>query len=420
MIPRIAFLPDCFHEVNGVALTSRKFDEFAQARGYPFLSLHYGPQERARTHENHRLVELTRSPLKIPVDADLWFDTLFLRHRGRVLRELEAFRPDAVHITGPGEAGIFGAWLAHQYRVPLIMSWHTNLHEFAARRLRRAGFPQSVASATERRVLDIVCRYYRLAKVILAPSPELRQMLQERTGRPVHLMTRGCDTSLFRPRPRVKSPNVVLGFVGRLTAEKNLRFLRTIEREMEAACPGLCTFLIVGEGSERAWLQSNLQRAVFPGVLRGEALAEAYASMDIFVFPSETDTYGNVVVEAMASGLPAVVSAKGGPRFLVRHGESGFVSPTAETFLEHVKLLAQNRHLRQSMGEAGRRFAGAQSWDRVFERVYEAYDEAIAIHKAAIASGEASSARGPEPPQSPSSARRDRSPHTPVSSSPLS
>lgn len=386
MIPRVAFLSDCFHEVNGVALTSRQLDCYARQKGFPFLSLHYGPREFEEQQGEYRLVELVRSRAMIAVDSDLWFDSLFLRHRRKVRDELRRFRPDAIHITGPGEAGILGAWLAHEFRVPLVMSWHTNLHEFAARRLRQCGLPQPVTAAAERKILEAVCRFYRLGKVLLAPSPELCQMLRERTGRPVHHMTRGCDTSLFHPREQTPNSHVVLGYVGRLTAEKNLRFLRTLQQKLDSAYPGLCSFLIVGEGGERAWLEANLRNARFTGVLKGEALARAYASMDIFLFPSETDTYGNVVVEAMASGVPAVVTDKGGPKFLVRHGESGFVSPSPDSFVDHVALLARNLPLRRSMSETARRFAEAQSWDSVFQRVYAAYQQAIHLHRQAIAS----------------------------------
>lgn len=379
MTPRVAFLSDCFHEVNGVALTSRELDAFARRRGYPFLSLHYAPESRATGEGEYRRVELARSRWKVAVDRDLWFDALFLRQRRQVLEELRAFRPDVVHITGPGEAGILGAWTAHELGVPLVMSWHTNLHEFAGRRLRNAGVPERGVQAAERKVLDAVCRFYRLGKVLLAPSPELCEMLQERTGRPVHHMTRGCDTTLFHPREEIVKKQVVLGFTGRLTAEKNLRFLATLQRELDVSYPGLYGFLIVGDGNERPWLEENLRGARFTGVLKGEALAEAYASMDLFVFPSETDTYGNVVVEAMASGVPAVVTSMGGPKYLVRHGETGFVAQSPEAFVEHVALLARNLPLRQSMGAAARRFAEAQSWDAVFERVYAAYCEAVAL-----------------------------------------
>lgn len=135
----------------------------------------------------------------------------------------------------------------------------------------------------------------------------------------------------------------------------------------------IARFLIVGQGSERIHLAAALRRAVLPGVLKGEALAQAYANMDVFVFPSETDTFGNVVLEASASGTPVVVTDKGGPKFLVDRGKTGFVAAGQEEFTRAVLTLYRNRPLRDRLGENARRFAEGRSWDSVFDQVYRRY-----------------------------------------------
>ena len=112
----------------------------------------------------------------------------------------------------------------------------------------------------------------------------------------------------------------------------------------------------------------------FTGVLRGEALARAYANMDVFVFPSKTDTYGNVVLEALASGVPAVVTDGGGPRFIVRPGETGFVARNLEEFCASIQNLAMRPAQRESMRAAARTQAMTASWDAVFESVYAGYE----------------------------------------------
>src|SRR5262249_26565382 len=160
----------------------------------------------------------------------------------------------------------------------------------------------AAAGWAERSALDRCAWFYGLAKVIFAPNPELTALLHERTRRPVSLMRRGIDTNLFSPQRRVRDDDAfVIGYVGRLSPEKNVRVLADIERALTAQGMTNYRFLVVGEGSERAWLAENLQSAEIPGILRGDALAKAYASMDVFVFPSATDTFGNVVLEAMAS-----------------------------------------------------------------------------------------------------------------------
>lgn len=379
-LPRVAFFTDSFHEVNGVALTSRQFEAFACQRALPFFSVHCGPREYLAKHEPAWTFELRRGRAAFGLDRNLACDPLLHLQRARVAAALAEFRPDLIHITGPGDVGTLGAWLSYSMRVPLAASWHTNLHEFAARRLERmlGALPirlrRAIAGNVDRAVLDCVLRFYQLGRVLFAPNPELVELLRNRTRRPTFLMERGINTALFSPekRDRFDGP-LTLGFVGRITPEKGVRFLAEIERALLNA--GICDFrfLIVGDGSEKPWLSEHLWHAEFPGVLSGEALARAYASMDIFVFPSHTDTFGNVILEAMASGVPAVVTADGGPKFLVIAGETGFIAANGPDFLQRVLALATDRGLREKMGAAARRHARNRSWDRVFEDVYSAY-----------------------------------------------
>jgi Glycosyl transferases group 1 len=131
-------------------------------------------------------------------------------------------------------------------------------------------------------------------------------------------MTRGIDCELFHPSRRTAPRNPLrLGYVGRVTPEKRVRFLVDIEHALLSAGHRDFQMVVVGEGDERPWLERNLHQGVFTGVLRDHALAEAYANMDLFIFPSRTDTFGNVIQEAAASGVPAVVTAEGGPMHLV-------------------------------------------------------------------------------------------------------
>jgi glycosyltransferase involved in cell wall biosynthesis len=162
--------------------------------------------------------------------------------------------------------------------------------------------------------------------------------------------------------------------VGRLSPEKSVRVLRDVEQAMIAAGRQDFRILIVGDGHERGWLEANLRHAEFTGVLTGEALARAYASFDIFAFPSHTDTFGNVVLEAMASGVPTVVTSSGGPKYLVTHGVTGFVAATPESFLEGVVKLAGDKELLRGMRLRAREFAVCRYWHRIFGQVYETYN----------------------------------------------
>jgi phosphatidylinositol alpha 1,6-mannosyltransferase len=188
-------------------------------------------------------------------------------------------------------------------------------------------------------------------------------------------MYRGVDTERFDPERRTSDGSTfVIGYVGRLTVEKNIRFLVDLERALVQSGLTNFRFLVVGQGAEEPWLKSNLRRADFTGVLQGEALAQAYANMDVFAFPSRTDTYGNVVLEALASGVPAVVTESGGPRFIIREEETGFVARGLGEFVACIRDLASQPVLLQTMRIAARSHALKASWDAVFESVYLTYE----------------------------------------------
>lgn len=383
---RVAFFPDSFLEVNGVAMTSKRLIGYAKRNGYPFLCIHAGEKTEIYGDESIRYLSLKRSPIAFPMDEGLKYDPLFQRHSNRVLRELIKFKPDVLHITGLNDVSIIGAYLAWKLQLPLVGSWHTNLHEYAARRLTRLfGFlkPSTVKpimNFTERKVMDGAVLYYKMPKVILAPNQELLDALTKGTGRTGHLMLRGVDTDVYSPSKRTVKDNILrFGFVGRLRVEKNVRLLADLEKRLLEAGKTDFKFLIVGEGNEREWLEKNMKNAEFTGFLEGERLSEAYANIDVFLFPSETDAFGNVVQEANASGVPAIVTNQGGPKFIVRHGETGFIAESLDDFVKFSIELMDNPQKLAKMKEASRASALSRSWDSVFETVYDAYAEAIKI-----------------------------------------
>lgn len=385
-VPRVAYLPDSFHEINGVAHTSRHFEAYARRHQLPFLCIRAGERAEAYRKEGEvESLELPRGFFSFALEKDLRFDAAFPRHLPFIKKILREFRPDVIHITGPSEIGMLGAGLAYHLQLPLVASWHTNVHEYAARRadwfLRLLSREQSqrTGKKIEDLALQATAKFYSLAKVLFAPNRELCSMLEKVTQRSCCLMPRGVDTALFSPAHRQRSfeeEEFVLGFVGRLSIEKNVTLLATIREQLFAQGFKRFRFLIIGQGAEEAWLREHLPNAEFTGVLRGESLSQAYANMDLFVFPSHTDTFGNVVLEALASGVPAVVTPDGGPRYIVQDGVTGAIVPD-EGFSEAIAHILSDPVRHVQMRGAARNYALSASWDSVFDGVYSAYAQVV-------------------------------------------
>jgi len=387
--PRVAFLPDTFYEVNGVAHTARHLEAFTRRRQIPFLSVHGGPKTEKTTDGAVSILQLKRGPARIGLDTNLDYDLLLMRYAPRVVAEVRNFGAELIHITGPGDMGALGAYVSWSLKLPLVISWHTSLHEYAGTRLQRLlsftgpGVSKHAGGVAEKLSIQVLRWFYRRAAVTMAPNQELIDLTHSLTARPAYLMRRGVDTQLFTPTRRRRAGNTFrIGYVGRLTAEKNVRFLAELGVALQAAGHRNFEFTIVGEGSEEAWLRSNVPSATFTGVLRGEALAEAYANLDLFVFPSYTDTFGNVILEALASGVPAVVTDGGGPKFLVEPGVTGYVAANGVEFTGFVSKIMNDCGLHAKMRAAALAYALRQSWDEVFESVFGTYGEGIKLYAA--------------------------------------
>jgi glycosyltransferase involved in cell wall biosynthesis len=386
--PRIALFADTFHEANGVGTLTRHLADFAKTRNFPFLVVRGSSRTCLTRDGSLEMVELERGPASFPVDKSLYFDPLLMRHRQFVVDQLAAFRPDLIHITGPGDVGFLGVWAAHNLRLPSVASWHTNLHEYLSRRLYRIlnlipqGLRTYAAQAVERHTLRGLLRFYKTARFVLAPNQTYVDLLHARTGKPAFLMPHGVDLRSYQPRLQVglngkngQHP-FCIGYVGRLTTEKNVRIFPELERTLLSGGEHNFNFLIVGDGGQQKWLQKHLQNAEIPGVLRGPELASAYSKMDVFVFPSRTDTFGLVILEAMASGVPVVLAPEVGARVGIQNGVSGLLT---EDFATGVQRLMHNAALRESMGCEARKFADNHSWEVVFEELYATYWEGLRV-----------------------------------------
>lgn len=377
--PRVALFTDSYVEANGMARLSRELVAEAARRGLPFLVVHGGRHTREIVHGSVRRIELRRSRAAFRLEHDLRFDPLCWYHYAHVRDIVSSFKPDVLHVTGPSDIGQLGALIGHRMSIPIVGSWHTNVHEYAA--LRSSGWcrwmplpvRRRVLSAIERRVLDAAVQFYRIPRLLLAPNPELVKLLADRTGKPIRLMKHGVDARAFSPRMRTDNASPVrIGFVGRLSPEKCVRLLADLRGALLAS--GLqFRFVFVGDGAERSWLARAMPDAQFLGVLKGTALARAYAGLDLFAFPSPSETFGLAVLEAMASGVPVLAMARGGPAFVVEHRISGWLARSEQEFVDAGVRLVRDHELRARLAADARTRATRWSWPTVCDELYSAY-----------------------------------------------
>lgn len=382
--PRVAFFPCVYHEVDGVAQTSRHFEAFARRQEMPFLMVHAGPRDEVTTAGPVTRVQLQRSPVKFALDRAHDYDLLFLRHYRKLEPLLRDFHPDVVQITGPSDVGTLGAYVAHKMKIPLAASWQTNLHQYARRRMAAAVsfLPKAVAGkladVTERLSFRASARFYKIPRLLFAPNQEMIRVLEAATGKPCYLMSHAVDTAVFSPELRDRTDGPFrIGYVGRLTAEKSVRSLARLEQALLDKGYRDFHFVVVGEGAEQEWLRNNMRQAEFRGVLTGLELSRTFANFDVLAFPSETDTFGLVVLEAFASGVPAVVTDRGGPQYTVRHGSSGYIARDFDEFVAYTARLMDQPELLSTLRAAARQQALETSWDRIFEGMYEAYERCL-------------------------------------------
>jgi glycosyltransferase involved in cell wall biosynthesis len=224
-------------------------------------------------------------------------------------KALERFLPDAVHIATEGPIGMAMRKLCLRRKIRFTTSYHTRFAEYVHARIR---LPTSITYAWLR-------RFHAPAEAVMVPTAAIHEDLERRGFARLVRWSRGVDTALFRPgsaTPNGWKPPVFM-YVGRVAVEKNIGAFLALD------LPG--TKIIVGDGPQRASLERRYTNAVFTGAKMGEELAAHFRSADVFVFPSRTDTFGLVLLEAMASGTPVAAYPVPGPLDVVRHGESGFL-----------------------------------------------------------------------------------------------
>jgi glycosyltransferase involved in cell wall biosynthesis len=294
--------------------------------------------------------------------------------------ELAAWRPDLVHVVSPTPMAIWAQRWARRAGVPAVASFHTHFVSY----FRYYGAPWA-----ERGGWAALRWFYRRCARVYAPSHSIIRELAAHGITHVDLWTRGIDRARFAPARRDAALRAELGvsdevplllLVSRLVKEKDLADLVEVDRLLRGRGVRF-RLALVGDGPMRAELEALLPHAHFAGHQAGTELARWYASADVFVFPSTTETFGNVVLEALASGLPAVVVDRGGPPDQIKGGETGYIARAndAADLAGRVGALLTDAALRRAMGERAREAATREhDWEAINRRLIEGYRRVIA------------------------------------------
>ncbi len=380
---RIALFTDTYDEVNGVANTFQYLTRYCREHEIHLdVFTHAVNKDSVETDGS---VSIFRYKPAMPIDiySDLSFDIKLPRFR--IFKDVRARQYNLVHTATPGSMGLHGLALAFLDKIPLVSSYHTCLPEYVRDRVEnvaaRLQIPNEnsgeVCNLTEDLTWGYMTWFYNQTRLVLAPSGPIKEVLQRKFQSQVDIFSRGIDTEKFHPRFRETRNGVTAIYVGRVSTEKNLHKLVGMFYDTNDV-----KLMVVGDGPYKSEMQEKLPQAEFAGFLRGQALSAAYASADFFVFPSVTDTFGNVVLEAMSSGLPVIVTDKLGPKEIVREGETGFVTEDFDDFAEKVDLLATNHDIRRQMGLNARQYALSRNWDSVFQLLFETYNRVLTEEEA--------------------------------------
>lgn len=365
-------------EVNGVATTVARIVGGLRESGHTV--------QLVRPRQRHDLADPTAADsddiltpgVPIPTYGQL---RMGLPVTNRLRRAWTARRPDIVHIATEGPLGWSALRAAQALGLPVCSDFRTNFHAYG--QFYGLGWLQ-------RPIVSYLRHFHNRCKCTMVPTQAMQQQLAASGFHRLEVVARGVDTGLFGPDKRsdalrqqwgVYDSDLVVLHVGRLAPEKNLRVVLQAFDAIRSVKPR-ARLVFVGDGPSRSTLQAQCPQAIFAGFRRGEELAAYYASSDMFLFPSLTETYGNVTPEAMASGLPMVAFDDAAAGQLIRHGNNGLLAAKGDVaaFLQCAIDLAANPQWRASMGVAARARVMDQSWSSIVRTVEQLY--AVTIRRA--------------------------------------
>ncbi len=378
---RLALFTDTLGDINGVSRYIRQFSQWAERTGndlHVFAFDHPGLPDAPNIH---RIEPVFSAPTPGYEELRLHLPPLL-----SVLRQVNELQPDAIHVSTPGPMGITGAIVSDMVRAPMLATHHTDFPAYVQRLLG----DMSMVKLCERSLRQLYSRCERVMTRSESYLPSVRRLRVDEKR--IATIPAGVDSDTFTPQRRdltvwnglARVDSIKALYAGRVSVEKNTQLLEQVWKIVRRRCEdrGLeAELIVVGDGPDRARLEKSLSSfgARFLGYRHGEELATLYASADFFLFPSVTDTLGQVVLEAQTSGLPALVSTAGGPREIIEHSVSGYALPATDPgqWVDAAVTLIDDEQLRASMAKAARARVEPRTIDAMYEFFWNAHEEAV-------------------------------------------
>lgn len=300
--------------------------------------------------------------------------------RKKTIKRIDEFAPDIIHLSNPSFLGFFGLKYANERNIPVFSIFHSHYVSYVSYYFR--GFPQFVVTYMTNLAIEVQRKFYNRCTLSYIPSESIVDELIE-TGvesKRLKIWKRGINSTMFTPEKRnLQFIRNITGndkknilFVSRLDPVKNLNMLGEIYDYVQSHNLPY-NFVVAGDGVGRKQAEKRLPDAFFLGTLSHDELSVLYASSDVFVFPSITEAYGNVIIEAMSSGLPCVVADAGGPKDVITNGENGFkCNPEkVEEFMEKINLLLTDNEVWKTISKNGVQYSQNLDWNQLVETYFK-------------------------------------------------
>lgn len=372
---RIAIFTDTFApDVNGVAKTLEQYTEFLQDNNLEYRI--FTPKATKENKFSKQIHYFHSLPFLLYPECRLALPNML-----QIKEELLDFNPDIIHVATPFNMGLCGKYYAEKLGIPIVGSYHTDFDKYLEH--YNLQFLTTL-------LWKYLAWFHRPLEKIFVPSEDTKERLTKQQFNNLSIWPRGIDGTVFhrdydaeqvRRKYKIKEKHILL-YVGRIASEKDVMLLPEIAKNLPKEIQQDIHWLVVGDGPQKDLLKKTApENMTLTGFVEKRNLAAIYATADLLVFPSASETFGNVVLESLACATPVLGANAGGVRTIIQEGETGLLreEKNANAFAEAIVHLLENNRLREEMSDKGFQYAQSQSWDTIFQKLIVECQEVLRL-----------------------------------------